>query len=112
MILIDFLENVEMYNNDTPAEPLIRKLPCLCPAEIFLIRTNELQDNKENEELPDRLRFMVTRIKYEIEAKIDGHYTTVAEYDSEEEATKVYDEVCNAIERGDKLYSFRRSNDV
>jgi hypothetical protein len=101
-----------MYNNDTPAEPLIKKLPRLFPASSFIILPVEHKDNEGNEELSEFLRYMVTSVTYVIIANIEGYDTNVAEYDSEEEATKVYDEVCNAIERGDKLYSFRRSKDV
>ncbi len=105
MILIDFLEELELTDSKA-------KVPRLYYANEFSIQPTEHRDNEHNVELSDFNRLKVTRITYFISAIINTFNQPAAvfikEYDTEEEAEKVYDEVIDAIARGDKIYSFRR----
>jgi hypothetical protein len=112
MLAIDFLAEVGP-STDEPDEPIIGMFPCQHEATNFLILPVEHKDNEGNEELSPHLRYEVTRVTYSIWATVIIHTSFVdmfiKQYDTEAEAVKVYDEVMDAIARGDKLYSFRRS---
>jgi hypothetical protein len=113
MIIIDFLEEVLLTNNEQPDKPISKWLPRLYEAESFFILPTEYRDNENNTEMSAFNRYMVTRVTYSIWASVAMHggYVDmlVKEYNTEAEAVKDYDAVIEAVGRGDRTYSFRRT---
>ena len=113
MIIIDFLEDTALTNNDIPNEPIFKPVPRLYEAEGFFILPEEHKDNESNEELSEINRNMVTRVTYSILATvlIHGYYRDmpIAEYDTEERALEVYRKVREAVACGHKVFSFREA---
>ena len=85
--------------------------PCLAKADDFKIEPVEYRENIDNDELPDHIRNKVTRTTYWIFATtfVGGRWedTAIQEYDTLEEAEEVFTEVVAAVERGDKIFTFK-----
>lgn len=116
MISIDYNAEVELYNNDEPDKPIKKLFPRHHDAYQFWIHPIEHTPNINNEKMEPRLRNMVEKVTYGVFATVYlyecGQFEDrlIVRFETEPEAVKVYDEVMDAIARGDKLYSFRRSH--
>lgn len=111
MIQIDFLQEISVTNLETgKAEPMF--FPRTYHANDFSVLPLEWKDNEGNEELSEFNRKKVTRITFCINAECDIHgvicNVPIKEYPTLPDAFLDYDDVIKAVERGDKLYSFRR----
>lgn len=113
MIIIDFLEDTALTNNDTPDKPIIKPVPRLYEAEGFFVLPEEYKDYENNEEMSEINRNMVTRVTYSIWASvlIHGGYRDmpIVEYDSEERALEVYGKLMAAVACGHRVFSFREA---
>jgi hypothetical protein len=113
MIIIDFLEDVALTNNDTSDKPIMKPVPRLYEAEGFFILPIEHKDNENNEEMNEINRNMVTRMTYSIWATVlfSGACVEmpIVEYDSEERALEVYGKLMAAVACGHRVFSFREA---